>query len=319
MNADREVVLDSRGPVLVIGSSGVDIIGRLCNEIQPGTSNPSQIRIAYGGVARNVAENLARLGYPVILLSAVGLDDRGSALIEHIQATGVDTSAVVRSAEFPTGSYLAVVNNRGELQFALDDMRACASITPRLLRKNHLLFEQASLVYIDANLSKESLRSAITIARRAGVPIAADPTSDNLAGRLIPFLGDLYMISPNLTEAGILCEGSMDAGKRWQVMEMARKLVGKGIKLVILTLARHGVYYATSETAGYVPATRTEIIDPTGAGDALCAAVVFALLNNFPLDDAIRLGVSAASLTLQHPGAVYPDLTLEKLYDRLVI
>ncbi len=40
----------------------------------------------------------------------------------------------------------------------------------------------------------------------------------------------------------------------------------------------------------------------------MTAAVLFALLNDIELDDAIRLGVSAASLTLRHPGSVYPDL-----------
>ncbi len=77
--------------------------------------------------------------------------------------------------------------------------------------------------------------------------------------------------------------------------------------------------YATAETSGFVPAIRTEIVDPTGGGDALIAAVIFALLNDIPLDDAIRLGVSAATLTLRYPGAVVPELTLEKLYDKLVI
>ncbi len=61
------------------------------------------------------------------------------------------------------------------------------------------------------------------------------------------------------------------------------------------------------------------MLDPTGAGDALTATVVFSLLNDIPLDDAMRLGVSAASLTLLYPGAVIPDLSLQKLYDHLVI
>ena len=89
--------------------------------------------------------------------------------------------------------------------------------------------------------------------------------------------------------------------------------------MVVIALAAFGVCYATSETSGYIPAIRTEILDPTGAGDALTATVLFALLNDMPIDDAVRLGVSAASLTLRYPGSVVPDLSLEKLYDHLVI
>ncbi len=305
--------------MLVIGSSGVDIICRVPGEIAPGTSNPSRIRFAYGGVARNVAENLARLGQPVTLISAVGGDDRGEALLLHVQEAGVDTSHVMRSPDYPTGTYLAIVNQRGELQYAMDDMRLCAAITPAYLKLNQRLFEEASLIYVDANLSKEALRAVFHLARRAGVPVAADPTSNSLAVRLLPYLHELYMISPNLSEAGILCERPVEAGKRRLVMDAARALIGKGIRLVILTLAHQGVYYATSDTAGFVPAMKTEIVDPTGAGDALSATVVYALLNEIPLDDAIRLGVTAASLTLQHPGAVFPELSLDKLYERLVI
>jgi pseudouridine kinase len=79
------------------------------------------------------------------------------------------------------------------------------------------------------------------------------------------------------------------------------------------------VVYATSETSGHVPAIRTKIIDPTGAGDALTATMIFSILNNIPLDDAVRLGVTAATLTLQHRSTVIPDLSLEMLYDNLVI
>jgi pseudouridine kinase len=61
------------------------------------------------------------------------------------------------------------------------------------------------------------------------------------------------------------------------------------------------------------------VVDPTGAGDALTAAVIFALLNNMDIDEAIKLGLSAASLTLRHEGTVVPDLSLEKLYDQLLV
>jgi pseudouridine kinase len=86
-----------------------------------------------------------------------------------------------------------------------------------------------------------------------------------------------------------------------------------------VALAQLGVVYASSETSGHIPAVRTKIVDPTGAGDALTATVIFALLNDIPLDDAVRLGVTAASLALRQRGTVVPDLSLENLYNRLVI
>jgi len=91
------------------------------------------------------------------------------------------------------------------------------------------------------------------------------------------------------------------------------------VDIALITLAEFGVVYATHEISGHIPAIQTPIIDPTGAGDALTATVLYGLVNDMDLDDAVRLGVSAASITLRHSGTVYPELTLEKLYEQLVI
>ncbi len=319
MPAPAALVPSPDAPVLVIGGAGVDLVGRLESELRPGSSSPARIRSSFGGVARNVAENLARLGQPVTLVSAVGEDTAGELLIQQLIEAGVDVNAVQRLADKPTGAYLAVINNKGELQFGLDDMRASAVITPEILEANSQLFYNAGLLFIDASLPGVSIRKAISLARKAHIPVCADPTSTTLAERLRPYLPRLYMVTPNTAEAGIMCDTVIEAGRRRQAIEAARRLVQNGVQLAMITLAQFGVCYAASDTAGYIPAIRTEIIDPTGAGDALTAAVIFGLLNDIPLDDALRLGVSAASLTLRHPGAVLPDLSLEKLYDQLVI
>lgn len=275
----EELVYNPEKPVLVIGAAGVDLVGRLKGDLLPSTSNPARIRSSFGGVGRNVAENLARLGQAVTLLTAVGQDPAGDQLLEDAAEAGVDVSHVLRSSEQPTGTYLAVINPEGGLQFGLDDMRAIAALSAEHVRLHADLFAQASLVFMDANLPKETLRAAMALARKAGLPICADPTSQTLAARLKPYLPRLRLVAPNAAEAGVC--------------------------------------YATSATSGHIPAMRTEILDPTGAGDALTATVLFALLNDIPIDDAVRLGVAAASLTLRYRGAVVPDLSLETLYDIL--
>jgi pseudouridine kinase len=306
------------GPALVLGSAGVDIVGRLKGDVYLGTSLPAQIRTTFGGVARNVAENLARLGQPVQVITAVGDDENGQRLLNGLEAAGVDISASVCTSQYATGVYIAAINGQGELQFALDDMRAINAITPATLHERVQLFKEASVLFIDANLPKDVLRTAFSLARRARLPICADPTSAVLAPRLKPYIPHLTMIAPNNSEASILCDLPKISTRR-QALDAAKCLVSRGVALAIITMAEQGLCYATSETSGHIPALRTEILDPTGAGDALSAAVIVALLNDIPVDDAVRLGVSAASLTLRSRGAVAPDLSLEKLYDQLVI
>ncbi|TFH35902.1 MAG: ribokinase, partial [Anaerolineales bacterium] len=186
-------------PVLVIGSSGLDLVGRSFSPLRKGTSNPGHLRVSPGGVARNVAENLARLGLNVILITAVGDDQQGHQILQHTRSVGVDVEHCIRVADQPTGSYLAVLDDQGLLHLGMDDMRVVGAITSEYLRQRRDLFKQASAVFLDANLSEKTLRTAISLASRSGVPIAADPTSSNLAPRLLPFLERLWLITPNET------------------------------------------------------------------------------------------------------------------------
>jgi pseudouridine kinase len=102
-------------------------------------------------------------------------------------------------------------------------------------------------------------------------------------------------------------------------MTAAHELVARGVEIAIITLAEEGLCYATSRQSGYIPAIRCEVVDYTGAGDALTASVVYGLVNQFSIDEAMRLGVSAATLTLKCADSVCPDLSLERVYDQLVI
>lgn len=314
-----ELTPNPDGPVLVIGAAGVDLVGRLSTAFKAGTSTPAKIRTTFGGVARNVAENLARLGNPVTLLTAVGDDENGYRLLEAVAETGVDTSRVLCCRDQSTGTYLAVIDSAGELALALDDMRVMNSLTSEYLKEHEEAFRGAALMLVDMNLGPKALRTAISLARKARIPIFCDPTSVSLARRMKPFLDRLYFVAPNASEAAVLCGLEVHPSDQGLALEAANCLVSSGVQIAVISLAEFGLVYATTEARGYIPAITTDIVDPTGAGDALTAALIFALLNDIPLDEAMRLGVSAASLTLRYPGAVYPDLSLEVLYNHLVI
>jgi pseudouridine kinase len=311
--------LDSEAPVLVIGAAGIDIIGRLQGPLDAGTSNPARIRTSFGGTARNVAENLARLGQPVQLLSVIGGDQVGQQLLRHTEQAGVIVSGVQVAAKLPTGSYLAVIDTQGQMNFGLDDMRVLEQITPDYLKDQKDLFKSASMLFLDANLLPETLATALALAAEAGLPVCADPTSTSLATRLAPHLNQLFLLSPNVREAGVYLDHDIDPRDSQAGVMAAKDLVSLGLQFAIVTLSEFGLAYASAEGSGHIPAIKTEIVDPTGGGDALNAAVMIALLNDIPADEAVRLGLSAASLTLRRRGSVREDLSLELLYDQLVI
>jgi pseudouridine kinase len=305
--------------VLVVGAAGMDMVGIVKETAQPAGSNPANIRVSFGGVARNVGENLARLGQPVHLMTAVGRDYAGDQLLAYTAGCGVQVQACLQTENDHTGSYLAVYAPDGSPMLALDDMSILSRITPAYLRQNKTLAAGADLIFMDANLSPAVMKVLIQLARKARIPICADTTSRLLAERLIPYLDAFYMVTANSGEASVLCQNNPLVTDQATALQAARSLVSRGVVLAVVTMAEFGVVYATSETSGHVPAVHTQVIDPTGGGDALTATIIFGLLNDIPMDESVRLGVTAASLILRHRGTVLPGLSLEKLYDELVV
>jgi pseudouridine kinase len=304
---------------LVVGAAGMDMVG-IVEALREGAGSiPANIRVSFGGVARNVAENLARLGQPVRLIAAVGRDRAGDQLLAHTAACGVQVETCLQTAEDHTGSYLAVYDEQGGRILALDDMNVIQALTPAFLRQQKMILADSAVIFFDANLPPPAIKVLAQMAKRAGVPLCADTTSRLLAERLVPSLDQLTLVTANGAEASVLCGNEPLVTDQATALFAARSLVNRGVQLAVVTLADVGVVYATSETSGFVPAVSTRVIDPTGAGDALTATILFGLLNDIPIDEAVRLGVTAASLILRHRGTVYPGLSLERLYDELVV
>jgi pseudouridine kinase len=309
--------MDEIPSILIIGAAAIDTKCAAFAEIVPGISIPGQIRISEGGVSRNIAENLSRLGLHARLITAVGDDSSGRRILHQAEESGIDVSHVLVAEGASTGSYISLLDKDGTPYVAMYDMGILSRITPRYIYNRRRLFQKASFVVLDANLPQPTLETVLSLAHRYGIPVCADPTSHLLARRLEPYLSHFHMITPDRGEAQILSRSAIVT--RVEAIEAAKKLVTAGVRIAIVTMGEHGVCYATAETSGHVPAIRTEIVDSTGVGDAMTAAVVFGLLNDFSIDEAIRLGASAASLTLQCRETVCPDLSLERLYDNLVI
>ncbi len=301
--------------VLVIGASSIDVKGRASQPLLAGTSIPGNVRLSIGGVARNIAENLSRLDTKVILLSAVGNDAFADSILEQTARVGVDVSHVIHTDRSHSGAYLSLRDEQGRMAYSMDDMAIMESITPRMIYDSRALFRQAAMVFLDGNVPPRTLASVIKITRAVRLPVAVDPTSVLLAQRFVPYLGDIALMTPNLSEAEAFCCRPIK-GRRGAI-DAARQLVSLGVGRVIITMGPDGVAYAAGEESGWVPAIQKEIVDLTGSADALTAAVIFGSLNDLPFDESVRLGVAAATLTYQSAETVRPDLSLELLYEQL--
>jgi pseudouridine kinase len=307
------------GYVLVVGSAGVDVKGRPAGQIRQGVSNPGQVRNSVGGVARNIAENLARLEVDTVLLTAVGNDVEGKRVLENCEANGIDCTHVRVIDGARTGTYLALLNTGGDLDVAIGDFEIMEYVDSDYLRENERLLADADMIVIDATLSVQTMVTLFAMADEHDVRVCADPTTPALASRLCPYISQLHLIVPNAAETTALCGLDNPASDRDSAINAARKLVSLGAYIAVVTLGDQGLAYADGSGGGFIRAIHTHVVDSTGAGDALTGAVIFGLLNDVPLDEAMRLGVTAAALTLQSSETVLPNLSQELLYDELVI
>ena len=99
--------------VVVIGAACLDVKARLRGDTIAGTSNPGDVRISIGGGARNIAENLARLGMATALISVVCEDDFGRTIIRQTREAGVLTDYILRSCEQHSAAYIALLGYIG--------------------------------------------------------------------------------------------------------------------------------------------------------------------------------------------------------------
>jgi pseudouridine kinase len=168
-------------------------------------------------------------------------------------------------------------------------------------------------------LTPAALEMAVRLAAQHQLPLCADPASTRLAGKLKPYLPNLHLIVPNEQEAAALCGVDFDGYNPDASLDLARQLVASGVKTAIITLSDYGLVYAVEDETGYIPARYTEIVDAIGVGDSVIAAIMFGMLQEMPTIEAIRLGVAAAGLTLQTSATVVPELSLDLLYDHLLV
>ncbi|MFT3672545.1 carbohydrate kinase family protein [Aestuariivirga sp.] len=272
--------------IAVFGGANIDIKAKVNAPNRLGTSNPGIVTTTAGGVGRNIAHNLARLGADVALISVVGHDVHGDAVLFETKRAGVDVSRVVRS-DISTGSYVALLDHDGEMISALSDMRCADLLTPDVIVAQEKTIELARLVVADCNLPQESLN---LLAAMAGGKLVIEPVSVPKSRKLIEVLktGQVYLASPNFDQIEQM------AGTR-DIESAFRFLHGKGLTNVVIHAGPEGAFVSDGVEIEHVEAQPPQrIVDVTGAGDAAVAGLVYGLLHDEPLAVAAARGQSLA-------------------------
>jgi pseudouridine kinase len=291
----------SAAPIVCIGGLNIDRKLRLLARSLHASSNPCEAHETPGGVVRNVAENLARLGLPVALVAAVGDDVAGRLLLEQAAQVGIDTRAVIRLRRHVSDSYTAVLAPDGSLELGLAAMPLVESLNPWALQASKALRAGAALVVGDGNLPTDAWPLLLGEARASGVPLVCVAVSEAKMERLPERLTGLHLLILN---AGELATVDADPALALAALH------ARGVQRVLVSEGARGLLLSESgQPPRHWPAPQVDVVDVTGAGDALSAGVCAALLRDADdFDAAARLGLALAALTLQTTDSVHPDL-----------
>jgi pseudouridine kinase len=310
----RAYVLPEQRPIVCIGAANLDRKLRSLAALQMGTSNPARQDESFGGVGRNIAENLARLGAPVALITAIGDDSSGAALLAHAQALGIDCGATLRLAGACSGTYTAVLDEHGEMLLALADMGLYDALTPAFVATRQPQRANAALTVADLNLPRETVEALIRDAARDTIPLVLVAVSQPKMARLPDALAGLRLLILNQgeleTRVGTPLRTDAD------FLAACRQVQTQGAQDVIVTRGAAGVTYTTVSGIAHLAANETQVIDVTGAGDAFSAAVCWSLFQgSADLELACRRGLKLSAMTLACEQTVCPDLAFDSLDD----
>lgn len=281
--------------ILCIGGAAVDHIYEAEGPLALHCSNPVRGRSGFGGVARNAAEALARLGAQPLLASVIGEDGAGEELAQAAGASGIDVSLLQHVRDRKTASYIAAFQ-QGELFSAFADMGIFDELDAAFVSGAIERAAEVDAVLADCNLHVSGIEAIRRHCLRGNLPLAIDTVSPAKAAKLGASLDGLTILFTNRAEAQALSGTAQP--------ERAVKLLQQyGAARVVLSEGPRGCHCCGAQAYFRLPMPESPVRNVSGAGDALAAGSFLKLLEGADLREAVLFGMGCAQATLAEPDA----------------
>ena len=300
--------------VAVLGGANMDINGYPNGAFISKDSNPGFVNKSMGGVARNIAENLAKLDINTRLLTIVGNDDEGEFLINNTKLAGVDVSLVKREPHADTGVYVTIQDENCDLMAAINQMNIYENMSNSYISEVVNVFNSAEVSVLDTNFSKDALDYLFTKAK--GTKIFVDTVSAVKAIRIKNHLDKIYLIKPNSQEASLLSGVDFD-GSLEKMKEIGDFFMAKGTKNLVMSMGAKGLYLRNKEIEGVVTHKEVRAVNVNGAGDALIATMVKESFESEDVREWCMRGVGAAIIAILSEKTSADDLCDEKINETI--
>lgn len=293
--------------VAVVGGANIDIAGKAAGPLVEFDSNPGHVSLSAGGVGRNIAHNLALLGEQVELISVLGDDANGAELARICREAGIGLEHALIAEGQRTSTYLFIMDETGEMRFAINDMAILDALTPAALESRLAVLNSASICFVDTNLPAATLAWLIDALE---VPVFCDPISCAKAPRIGGSLAGIHTLKPNRWEAEVLT-GTADPARA------AERLIDAGVQRVFISLGADGLLCADDRGSIRIAQGPIEVASATGAGDAMMAALAWAYLEGMDTEQSGRAGLAASAICIASPETVSPHMCVEALRARM--
>ncbi len=288
--------------ITVVGSINLDTTIRTEQFPKPGeTIHSKEVFTNGGGKGANQAIAAARTGAEVNFIGAVGNDDGGKALVDLLEQDKINTSGIDRLESVRTGSAYVTVDDNGENSIVIYG-GANQNITNEHVLANRELISTSDYVIAQLETNISSIEKSFEVARDSSVFTILNPAP---APEYLPekIIRNTDILIPNEIELETIC--SKKVTTKEDLVNTASEIHDLGVKVLIVTLGSKGAFYSISEGKhGFVSAFKVKAVDTTAAGDTFIGALASKLSRDLSnIEEAIKYGSKAASLTVQRYGA----------------
>lgn len=299
--------------VCVIGGSNIDIQGFPKSDLIFKDSNVGTVHISLGGVGRNIAENLTRMGVHTRLISAIGDDVYGMKILDEAKQIGLNMQDSLVLKGESTSTYLSILDQSMDMVLAISHMDICERMTVDFIKTKRHLIENATLCVLDTNLPEEVLEYILT--NFTETVFFLDTVSTTKAKKVLHLIGYFHTIKPNRIEAEMLTGVKIENDE--DLIKASNILIEKGVKQVFISLGEAGVFYNNGVTKAHVPNPKVEIVNATGAGDAFIAGLAYAYTKNFEIEQAVKVALCASAIAISHENTINPTMSEDKLMNQV--
>lgn len=285
--------------VTVVGSFIVDLMARTPHLPKPGeTVKGLSFKMGPGGKGSNQAIAAKRADCDVTFISKVGSDEFGEMALNTFKSEGLDTKYIFKDDALETGTALIMVDDTTSQNEIVVTSGACDNITKENLELCKEAIVNSDILLTQLEINRDAIESTIKLAHENNSLVILNPAPVQEISKDTLRLVDI--ITPNEVEASILTGCEVVTVEDAKIA--ATKLQDKGIKDVVITLGKQGVYVKSGKEDKFIESYKVDAVDTTGAGDAFNGGFVTALSEGKDIFEACRFGNALAALSVTKIG-----------------